>query len=267
MVAKETTYRPFGEAVDFAVSLTPPETKGFIGERFDADSGLQYLNARYYDPKLGMFIQPDWFEVTMAGVGTNRYAYSGNDPVNRHDPGGNVAPLAAAYAVVCGGGACEAVATAVALALGYAAVDVTYDGELDGKAGIKGLGGVTGNSTGSSVSVGNTGATGSWGVVTERRVGDLEPIDAPGHNAPRPELEGLSDDDLIGAIFNPEDGQRIKVKGNRILDGNGRIKEARKRGLLGADDLIPVDELEEDEDMAPWEKEDDTNDDKEREDE
>ncbi len=64
MVARETTYRPFGEAVEFAVSLTPPETKGFIGERFDADAGLQYLNERYYDPRLGMFIQPDWFEVT-----------------------------------------------------------------------------------------------------------------------------------------------------------------------------------------------------------
>ncbi len=87
---KETTYRPFGETVD---TITDPtallETKGFIGERFDADAGLQYLNARYYDPKLGMFIQPDWFEVTEAGVGTNRYAYSGNDPVNLSDPEGN----------------------------------------------------------------------------------------------------------------------------------------------------------------------------------
>jgi len=36
-----------------------------------------------------MWIQPDWFEVTEPGVGTNRYAYSGNDPVNRLDPGGN----------------------------------------------------------------------------------------------------------------------------------------------------------------------------------
>lgn len=59
------------------------------GERFDADAGLQYLNAQYYDPKLGMFLQPDWFEVTMAGVGTNRYAYSFNDPVNLKDPNGN----------------------------------------------------------------------------------------------------------------------------------------------------------------------------------
>ena len=89
MSDREVSYRPFGEAVDFAVSLTPPEAKGFIGERFDADAGLQFLNARYYDPKLAMFIQPDWFEVTKAGVGTNRYAYSFNDPVNKMDPGGN----------------------------------------------------------------------------------------------------------------------------------------------------------------------------------
>ena len=36
-----------------------------------------------------MFLQPDWFEVTAAGVGTNRYAYAGGDPVNASDPGGN----------------------------------------------------------------------------------------------------------------------------------------------------------------------------------
>ena len=61
-----------------------------IGERFDADAGLQYLNARYYDPKLAMFIQPDWWEVMQAGVGVNRYGYSFNDPVNGMDPGGNI---------------------------------------------------------------------------------------------------------------------------------------------------------------------------------
>jgi hypothetical protein len=37
-----------------------------------------------------MFIQPDWWEVTRAGVGTNRYGYSFGDPVNAADPGGNV---------------------------------------------------------------------------------------------------------------------------------------------------------------------------------
>ncbi|NOX73212.1 MAG: RHS repeat-associated core domain-containing protein [Alphaproteobacteria bacterium] len=86
-------YRPFGELTEaFNRGAQPPdpeETKGFIGERFDSDAGLQYLNARCYDPELGRFIQPDWFEVTEAGVGTNRYAYSANDPVNLSDPGGN----------------------------------------------------------------------------------------------------------------------------------------------------------------------------------
>ena len=67
----------------------PAEARGFVGERFDAGAGLQYLNARYYDPRLGLFLQPDWFEVTEAGVGTNRYAYAGGDPVNASDPGGN----------------------------------------------------------------------------------------------------------------------------------------------------------------------------------
>ena len=36
-----------------------------------------------------MFIQPDWFDVRDPGVGTNRFAYSFNDPVNLRDPGGN----------------------------------------------------------------------------------------------------------------------------------------------------------------------------------
>lgn len=38
-----------------------------------------------------MFIQPDWFDPTQPGVGTNRYAYSFNDPINNMDPNGNKA--------------------------------------------------------------------------------------------------------------------------------------------------------------------------------
>jgi hypothetical protein len=36
-----------------------------------------------------MFIQPDWWEVMQEGVGTNRYSYSFNDPVNGKDPSGH----------------------------------------------------------------------------------------------------------------------------------------------------------------------------------
>ena len=73
----------------------------YIGECFDPEAGLisagktvprtvlpASLNARYYDPKLAMFLQPDWREVTQPGVGTNRYAYAGGDPVKGSEPGG-----------------------------------------------------------------------------------------------------------------------------------------------------------------------------------
>lgn len=36
-----------------------------------------------------MFLQPDWWEVTEAGVGTNRYSYAFGDPINAKDPTGH----------------------------------------------------------------------------------------------------------------------------------------------------------------------------------
>lgn len=89
LARERTAFRPYGEKMAALTPLTLPESKGYIGERYDDASGLQYLNARYYDPRLGMFLQPDWWEVTQAGVGTNRYSYSFGDPVNGKDPGGN----------------------------------------------------------------------------------------------------------------------------------------------------------------------------------
>jgi RHS repeat-associated protein len=82
-------YKPFGEQSEWLLPGNPsPETKAWIGERYDADAGLQYLNARYYDPELSIFLQPDWFEVTEAGA--NRYSYCGGDPINCSDSTGNV---------------------------------------------------------------------------------------------------------------------------------------------------------------------------------
>ena len=90
---QSTTYTPFGDPdtstlIDTIEPVTEEE-RSFIGERYDASTGLLYLNARYYDPLLGRFMQPDWWEVRIPGVGTNRYAYSFNDPVNLSDPNGN----------------------------------------------------------------------------------------------------------------------------------------------------------------------------------
>jgi RHS repeat-associated protein len=84
-VTERTGYAAYGEP-----KPTTSLPKGFIGERPDPETGLLYLNARYYDPALGRFISPDDWDPTLAGVGTNRYAYAGNDPVGKSDPNGHM---------------------------------------------------------------------------------------------------------------------------------------------------------------------------------
>ncbi len=84
-----SSYLPYGGPL---ADPPPPGVtlaKGYIGERYDTDTGLLYLNARYMDPALARFISPDGWDTTMPGVGTNRYAYAENDPINKSDPNGH----------------------------------------------------------------------------------------------------------------------------------------------------------------------------------
>jgi RHS repeat-associated protein len=83
-VTERLGYAAFGEAKP-ATSMP----KGFIGERPDVETGLIYLNARYYDPESAHFASPDDWDPTLPEVGTNRYAYAQNDPVNKADPNGH----------------------------------------------------------------------------------------------------------------------------------------------------------------------------------
>lgn len=79
------------------------------------------------------FISPDDWDPTKEGVGTNRYAYAANDPVNRSDPSGHIAPAVAAVGAWCSSGGCAAVAaylseallgTAVGTALGALGISI-----------------------------------------------------------------------------------------------------------------------------------------------
>jgi RHS repeat-associated protein len=105
-VAEATAYKPYGKQT--GAELT--QSKTFIGEKWDAETGLMYLNARYYDPVLARFITPDDWDPLLLDVGTNRYAYAGNDPVNKSDPSGHVGQFAVAAAIA------EVAATAVDIA-------------------------------------------------------------------------------------------------------------------------------------------------------
>lgn len=57
---------------------------------YDTESGLYYLNSRYYDAKVCRFVNADSYVSTGQGfLGYDMYAYCLNNPVSYSDPAGN----------------------------------------------------------------------------------------------------------------------------------------------------------------------------------
>ena len=89
----EYTYGPYGQIL--SVTGSHANTLGAInpfryrGYYYDTETGLYYLNSRYYDPEVGRFINADGVIDPTSVLGTNLYAYCGNNPINRVDPTGH----------------------------------------------------------------------------------------------------------------------------------------------------------------------------------
>jgi RHS repeat-associated protein len=67
----------------------------YRGESWDAELGLQYLRARYYEPETGRFLSTDPFEgMVERPVSRHRYLYGNANPVVFEDPSGEVSAVA-----------------------------------------------------------------------------------------------------------------------------------------------------------------------------
>jgi RHS repeat-associated protein len=65
-------------------------SRRFTGQILDAETGLYYYNARYYDPELGRFIQADTKIPDLSNPQSyNRYSYCLNNPLRYTDPDGH----------------------------------------------------------------------------------------------------------------------------------------------------------------------------------
>lgn len=85
-------YSPFGEELQ-GISANADQA-GYTGHIRDAATGLNYMQARYYDPVIGRFLSNDPVDAlshlsSPNGIyGFNRYAYANNNPYKYVDPDG-----------------------------------------------------------------------------------------------------------------------------------------------------------------------------------
>lgn len=82
----------------------------YTGREFEAETGLQYNRARYYDPAIGRWISED--PIGLQAGDPNLYRYVCNAPTLATDPSGELHPLlllaAAAFALLAGNEAVQA---------------------------------------------------------------------------------------------------------------------------------------------------------------
>lgn len=82
-------YRPYGSTYSGVGTSTAPDGPGYTGHVNDVDTGLIYMQARYYDPSVGRFISVDPLGPSEGQLfNFSRFAYADNNPVVNTDPDG-----------------------------------------------------------------------------------------------------------------------------------------------------------------------------------
>jgi len=139
-IAAKYTYDPWGKVTVQSSNGTTNTSSAFIGNinplryrgyYYDTDTGLYYLQSRYYDPEIGRFINADTYTTTDTDglLSTNMFAYCENNPVMGSDPTGELLGTIAKMAIgAVAGIVTNAISNAIAgepltKNIGWAAID------------------------------------------------------------------------------------------------------------------------------------------------
>ncbi len=152
----EQVYGPYGSSPSLAGSIGTP--KGYTGQIHDAVTGLDYYNARYYDPVMGVFVSVDNVQGNMQGM--DPYAYVRGNPETMNDPTGYWG-WGDTFAAI---GAVVAVAAIVTVAVVAAPVVVSVGAALLTGAAVD-AGAVAGAAAGMAIDAGIDAAIG--GTISE----------------------------------------------------------------------------------------------------
>jgi RHS repeat-associated protein len=98
-VIKRYDYEPFGAVIGGDINDGP----GYTGHVSDATTGLSYMQQRYYDPQLGLFLSVDPVSPHSSHKHFNRYSYAYGNPYSFTDPDGRVPVMPFVYGALMGG--------------------------------------------------------------------------------------------------------------------------------------------------------------------
>jgi len=88
-IVQRFEYSPYGQE-SYVLNPSLDLEVSYTGQDYDVESGLYYYNARYYNPQLGRFIQPDTMIPDPTNLQAyNRYSYVQNNPLKYTDPSGH----------------------------------------------------------------------------------------------------------------------------------------------------------------------------------
>ena len=83
-------YDPYGKVISATGSMAAINPLRYRSYYYDSETGMYFLQSRYYDPAICRFINADGYASTGQGIiGHNMFAYCGNNPVMRFDPSGH----------------------------------------------------------------------------------------------------------------------------------------------------------------------------------
>ncbi len=117
-----------GSLADTIGAANPFRYRGYY---YDAETGLYYLNSRYYDPEVGRFVNADAALGQVGNIqGHNMFAYCFNNPVNMSDPSGNWPSWSQIFTAVAVVAAVVAVAAVCVATVGLATVAVAGGGTV-----------------------------------------------------------------------------------------------------------------------------------------
>ncbi len=103
-------YAPYGSQA----LGTPPSGPGYTGHVNDPDTGLVYMQARYYDPVVGRFLSVDPVGPSPGNLfHFNRYDYADNNPIGNIDPDGRSVLTKLIKLAINGGNVAQTVAGVV----------------------------------------------------------------------------------------------------------------------------------------------------------